>query len=522
MSNLTNRITQLSAEQLAFLTQRVEQKSLSIPVQPRGEQLPVSLAQQRLWLIHQMQPDSPLLNVAAAIRLTGPLCRSDLQDSFRILCDRHEPLRTVFTCNAMGEPQQIILATVDLPMPLRDLQDLSHTTQQAEVDRLTQAMVCQPFDLSQGPLMRTTLLKLGPRSHLLLLNIHHIIADGWSLGILSREFARLYAAPPQSRRQTLPSLAVQYADYGIWQRQWLQGSTLSKLQAYWQRQLQGVSQSLELPADHLRPSKPSGWGAREAIALSTELTQRLQALGQQANATLFMTVLAAYLILLYRYTGRTDLLVGTPVANRNRVQTEGLIGALINTLALRVPLNPQWTFRHLLDQVQAVVTAAHDHQDYPFEKLVETLVSERTLSHAPLIQVMFSLQADPNQPFTSGDLTVVPLPVAHPTTPFDLVLDLVVNAQGLHGAFVYNCDLFEPTTVQRWVGHLQAILTDIVDQPDTPIGQLQLLTPQEQQQIQQWNQTDLDYPRLCIHQVFERQVQVRPNAVAMVSDRPMS
>ncbi|MEO0947266.1 MAG: amino acid adenylation domain-containing protein, partial [Cyanobacteria bacterium J06641_5] len=523
MNDFTNRITELSPEQLARLTQRLQKQSkqsaaTEIPVQSREQPLPVSFAQQRLWLLHQMQPDSPLYNVAAAVRLSGPLQVEKLTQSFQALCDRHEPLRTVFTTDAVGEPQQQILSTVAVEIPLRDLQHLEPAEQAAEVNRLALATAQQPFDLGCGPLLRMTLLCLGAQSHVLLFNIHHIIADGWSLQVLVRELVALYGESTGQGRNLaamLPPLKIQYADYAVWQRQWLQDTKLTELLDYWQQQLQAVPEFLALPTDYPRPAAQSGRGDCVAVSVPANLVRSLKALGREANATLFMTGLATYLIWLYRYTGRTDLLLGSPVANRNRVQTEGLIGVLINTLALRVRLQPQWTFRQLLQEVRRVVTAANERQDLPFERLIEALAPERSLSHAPLLQVMFGLQADPNQLFTCGELAIEPLALERRTTQFDLVLDLFESAQGLQGVFLYNCDLFAPATIERWAHHWQELLAAVVAAPETPIAQLPLLSARELQQFQHWNQTQCPYSQLCLHQVVAQHAREYPEAIAL-------
>ncbi|ERN42088.1 amino acid adenylation domain protein [Rubidibacter lacunae KORDI 51-2] len=518
MTDFAKRISQLSPEQLARLTKRVRKNPTkpAIPTQSREQPLPVSFAQQRLWWLHELDPDSPVYNVPAAVRLAGPLQVEALLQSFQALGDRHEPLRTVFVPNAASEPLQKILPELEIDLPVTDLQHLDGAVRDAEVERLAVAAAREPFDLAYGPLLRATLLRLAPEYHVLLFNIHHIIADGWSLGVLIRELVQLYEAQVRSQPASLPSLAIQYADYAVWQREQLQGEKLTGLLDFWQEQLRDVPEVLDLPVDRPRPARQSGRGDRVAVRLDGELVQHLQTFSRQSQATTFMVGLAAYFAWLYRYTGRQDLLVGTPVANRNRVQTEGFVGVLINTLALRVRLQPQWSFRQLLDEVRSVVTAASDRQDLPFEKLIEVLAPERSLSHAPLLQVMFGLQADPHQPFSAGDLEITPLASNLGATQFDLFLDLFESSQGVQGTFVYNCDLFDATTVERWARHWQGLLAAAIAEPDTPIDRLPLLNRDERQRIRDWNATQTPLPNWhTMHGGFEAQVARTPEAIAL-------
>ncbi|MEM7797449.1 MAG: condensation domain-containing protein, partial [Cyanobacteria bacterium P01_C01_bin.118] len=429
MDNLANRITNLSPEQLAKLTQHLQEKrqgsSSSIPIQSRDtDTFPLSFSQQRLWLLHQLQPESPFYHLPSSIRIAGPLDISILEKSLTALCERHEPLRTVFKFDGDGEPVQVIQPAQPWVLDRVDLQDMAPEQRQQQIDYHASAIAKDPFDLAKGPLLRSRLLHLDTDSYILCLCLHHIIADGWALGIIIRELTALYEAFQVHHPNPLPPLGIQYVDYGIWQRDWLEGEHSQSHIQYWQQQLQGAPTVLELPTDYPRPPVQSTQGGRQAVALTPKLTQALKDLGKSEGATLFMTVLAAFKVLLYRYTEQTDLVVGAPVANRNQVATEQLIGVLINTLALRTQLDPDWTFRQLLQQVRAGVIEANAHQDLPFEKLVDVLQPERSRSYAPLLQVLLTLQNLPFQAYPCGDLTIHPEPIFTGTTQFDLVLNL--------------------------------------------------------------------------------------------------
>jgi len=509
MSNLADQIAGLSPEQLAQLTQRLQQKKASgqIVRQHREQQtFPLSFAQQRLWFLQQLQPDG--LTLPAAVKIIGPLDVERLRGCFQQLCDRHEPLRTRFIINETGDPVQDIQIAPDWQLPIIDLQG---NDSPLEVERLIKETTKQPFDLSQAPLLRTTILRLSAENYVLLFNAHHIIIDGWSLNVLIRELAVLYS----KNTTDLPPFSIQYADYTLWQRQQLRGETLDTLLDYWRQQLQAVPTLLELPADRPRPAVQSMKSSRLTIHLSADQTANLKYLARQSNATLFMVGLAAFYVLLHRYTGQTDLLVGSPVANRNQVQTEGLMGVFVNTLALRTQLQPTWTFRQVLKQVRSGVAAAHDHQDLPFEKLIETLAPERSPSAAPLLQVMFGLQADPSQSFCCADLTLEPVTLDLQTSPFDLVLQLFERGKSIQGWFEYSRDLFDAATIERLAGHWHVLLRSILAHPDQSIGQLDLLSVSEHQQLQHWNRTQCSYPQLCVHEWVERQAWERPDAIAL-------
>ncbi len=347
--------------------------------------------------------------------------------------------------------------------------------------------------------------------------MHHIVSDGWSMGILFQELAALYEAYAAGKPSSLPELPIQYADFAVWQRQWLQEEVLEAQFAYWKQQLGSHSPVLELPTDRPRPAVQTFRGARHSLVLPQSLSEGLKVLSRQEGVTLFMTLLAAFNTLLYRYTGQDDIIVGAPIANRNRSEIEGLIGFFTNTLVLRTDLSGNPTFRELLGRVRAVALGAYAHQDLPFEKLVEALHPERDLSHNPLFQVMFILQNAQAEVLTLSGLTVHPLEVDTGTAKFDLILSMIEGAEGLKGTFEYNTDLFDATTINRMVGHFETLLEGIIADSEQRLSDLPLLTEAERHQLLAWNETTTDYPKdLCICQLFEAQVERTPEAIAVV------
>ncbi|MBW4635046.1 MAG: amino acid adenylation domain-containing protein [Iphinoe sp. HA4291-MV1] len=481
------------------------------------DEVPLSFAQQQLWFLDQLQPRSSAYNIPVAIHIEGRLNAATLEQSLNKIVQRHEVLRTTFM-TVDEQPVQVIHSAPSFVLPIVDLQQLPKSNREAQTLQLAAQEAQQPFDLKRGPLLRAKLLRLAEQEHTLLLTMHHIVSDGWSLGVLVRELATLYDAFANSRPTLLPQLPIQYADYAVWQRQWLQGEVIETQLSYWKQQLGGSLPILQLPTDRPRPAVQTFHGARQALQLSKSLLEAIADLSQQEGTTLFMTVLTAFKILLYRYTGQQDILVGSPVANRNQVETEDLIGFFINSLVLRTNLGGNPTFRELLGRVRKVVLEAYNHQDLPFEKLVETLQVERDLSHTPLFQVMFALQNAPMPSLEFSGLKLSPLEVDNGTAKFDLTLDLEETANGIKGWLEYNTDLFDASTIRRMAGHFQTLLEGIVANPQQQISQLPLLTEVEQRQLLvEWNDTQVDYPLdKCIHQLFEEQVQRTPNAVAVV------
>jgi amino acid adenylation domain-containing protein len=480
---------------------------------PREGPLPLSFAQQRLWLVDQLDPGSPLYNIPAVLRIRGPLDPAGLARCLGEIVRRHEALRTVFAAPD-GAPVQVIRPPEPFRLPVIDLAGLpdarlAHALAREEAGR--------PFDLARGPLVRGLLLRLAGDDHILVLTMHHIVSDGWSLGILVREVAALSAGSP------LPELPVQPADFAVWQRSRLQGEALESEIAFWRGQLAGLPPHLALPTDRPRPPVQSFRGASRPVRLPADLVQRTAALGRREGATLFMALLAGFQALLARYTGQDDLAVGSPVAGRNRVEIEGLIGFFVNTLVLRGDLAGAPTFRELLGRVRETVLAAHAHQDVPFEKLVEELAPERSLAWSPLVQVMLALQNVPLGSLEIGQLRLQPLHLETATAKFDLTLSFAERGGELEGVAEYASDLFDAATVDRLTGHFAQLLAGLCDAPERPVEETGLATPAEARQLAGWNATERDCPRACIHELFAGQAERAPDAVAVVfSDSAMT
>jgi amino acid adenylation domain-containing protein len=487
-----------------------------LPV-PRNGDLALSFAQQRLWFFDQLEPGLPAYNIPAAVRLKGPLNLAALEQSLNEIVKRHESLRTTFG-KVEGRPTQVIAPTLTIKLPVVDLRKLPASERETEVRRLVTAEAQRPFDLSQGPLLRGTVLRLGDEEHVGLLTMHHIVSDGWSTGILVREVATLYIAFCAGGSSPLHALPIQYADFAHWQRQWLQGEVLETQIAYWKKQLAGVPALIDLPTDQPRPAVQTFRGAHQSLVLPKHLQEGFKALGRQEGVTQFMTLLAAFQVLLYRYTSQDDLIVGTPIANRNRLETEGLIGFFVNALVLRTDLSGNPSFRELLRRVREVCLGAYGHQDLPFDRLVEELHVKRDLSRNPLFQVMFVLHHASLRTVELPGLTLSPVEGDSETAHFDLTLQILDTEQGLTAAFVYNTDLFEAGTIARMLGNFQTLLEAIVADPEQRLADLPLLTETERQQLLiKWNDTKTDNPQdLCIHQIFEAQAERTPDAIAVV------
>ncbi len=452
-----------------------------VPVRREGN-LPLSFTQTRLWFLDQLEPNSAAYNMPAAYRLTGKLNITALEQSLRELIHRHESLRTTFT-SVDGEPQQLIESDLNFTLPIIDLGQLPETERGTEAQRLIHQEAQEPFHLEVGPLFRVKLLRLTPLDHILLVTIHHIISDGWSMGVLRRELTTLYQAFASGQPSPLPELPIQYADFAVWQRQWLTGEVLETQLSYWKQQLGGQLPVLDLPTDRPRPAIQTYSGKRQFLVLSPELTQALKTLSQKSGVTLFMTLLAAFQILLYRYSGQEDIIIGTPIAGRNRLETEALIGFFANTLVLRTNLAGSPSFHQLLERVRQVTLGAYAHQEMPFEKLVEELQPERSLSRNPLFQVWFNMVNLAENELQLSELTVETIELAQPDAKFDLTLYIRETYQGLALKLVYNADLFEAATIQGMLGHYQTLLSSIVTHPSQQISTLPLLTATERQAL---------------------------------------
>jgi amino acid adenylation domain-containing protein len=494
-----------------------ELPTLAITPIHRTGPLPLSFAQQRLWFLDQLEGSSATYNIPAALHLQGTLNVTALEMAVQEIVRRHEVLRTCFH-RLRGTPVQVITPHVNLSIPLIDLRSLPEAEQIEEVQRLASAEAQQPFDLTQVPLVRLTRLQLGVTSHVLLVTIHHIVSDGWSMGLFIREVAALYKAFAQGEPSPLPELTLQYADFAHWQRQWLGEAVLQTELDYWQHQLAGVSPLLKLPTD--RPHLPiqTFQGRTESFTLPPSLSQRLQQLSHQSGVTLFMTLLAAFVTFLGRYSAQEDIVVGSPIANRQRAELEPLIGFFVNTLVLRNNLQGNPSFLDLLQRVKQLALAAYAHQNLPFEQLVEVLQPERSLSYSPLFQVMFVLQNAPMGQLELPGLTLTPVEMESGTAKFDLTLVMTETEQGLQGIWEYNRDLFDASTIRRMISQFQTLLEGIVAHPDQRLAELPLLSAAERHQLlREWNNTPVPYPQTqCLHQLFEAQVGRTSAATAVV------
>ncbi|MGD2148762.1 MAG: condensation domain-containing protein, partial [Anaerolineae bacterium] len=494
---------------------------------PTGDEvfvLPTSFAQERLWFLDQLVPGSSLYSIPEALRLRGALDVEALKRGLDEIVARHESLRTTIVA-VDGQPRQFVDPRASVSLAKVDLADLPPGEREARARGLVEEEARRPFDLAQGPLLRAGLLRLGEEDHVLLLNMHHIVSDEWSSGIFYRELATLYEAYCSGRPSPLPELPIQYADFAIWQRDWLQGEVLEAQLSYWREQLGGAPALLELPTDRPRLAQQTYRGAWESLSLPRGLSEPLRALGREEGATAFMTFLAAFQVLLHRYTGQEDIVVGTPIANRNRAEIEGLIGFFVNTLVLRGKLSGNPTFREFLGQVREACVGAYDHQDLPFERLVQELQPERSMSRSPVFQVMFTYQEGSGRGLELPGLKVSRMGVGGGTAKFDLGLSVVEGREGLRASVGYKTDLFDAETMRRMLGHYGRLLEGIASNGDQGVATLPLLTEGERRQmLVAWNDTRVDYPKdLCIHELFEAQVERTPDAVALVfGDREMT
>lgn len=491
---------------------------------PRDGEIPLSFSQYRLWFLDQLEPNSAVYNVVQALRIEGQLNARAIDDSFREVINRHESLRTTFVSRA-GRPSQVIAPNVAWNLPVVDLQGIPEHGREAEVRLLANQEAGRPFDLSRGPLFRITLIRLHEEDHVLLLTLHHIISDGWSMGVLVNEVMALYEASSAGSPSPLPELALQYADYAYWQQNWLQGEALEQQLSFWREQLKGSPSQLDLVTDFPRPAYQTFRGSYRALALSPTLSQQIESLGRRRGASVFMTMLAAFNLLLYKYTGQDDIVVGTPIANRSRAEIEALIGFFTNTLALRTDISRNPSFAELLDRVRQMTLAAYAHQDLPFEKLVEELRPERSLNRQPLFQVMFSFQALPGAPVEIPRLKLSSFNAENLTAKFDLTCYVMESGQGLVAALEYNSDLFRPDTIDNMLANYETLLKNIVANPSAHISELAILTEAGRLQItNDFNNTQRGYPQdACIHDLFEAQAAKSPDEIAVVfEDRSLS
>ncbi|MET0644973.1 MAG: amino acid adenylation domain-containing protein, partial [Pyrinomonadaceae bacterium] len=485
---------------------------------PRDEELPLSFAQRRMWLIEQMGRGTTTFHIPLRVRLKGALNVAALEQTFGEIVRRHESLRTVFP-DVMGEPVQVIRPPARVRVPLADLSGLGESEREVTAERLADAEHARLFELDAGPLARPLLIRFSAHEHVLVCTLHHIISDGWSKGVLIKEMSALYEAFGRGEPSPLPELPVQYADFGAWERGWLSGDALERELGYWREKLAGAPPVLELDTDRPRPPVQTYRGSLVPLGVSRRLTDDLKALGQRKGVTLFMTLLAGFQTLLHRYTSQEEVVVGTTVANRDRFEVEGLIGCFVNLLALRTDCSGDPRFEELLEAVRETTLKAYAHQGLPFEKLVEELQPARRPGYAPLVQAVFNFQ---NQP-TLTELTLPGLTLSVPafdfaTSQFDLVLDMSEGPEGLAGALYYNRDLFDPETVSLMAGHLRHLLEGVAADPAQRLSSLPLMGEEERQQLLQvWGRTAAAYTAdACIHDLFEHQAARTPDRVAVV------
>jgi len=515
--DLVSRFLRLPLEQRQQFYQRLQSRGMSFAqlpiasVREADQHLPLSYAQERQWFLWQLDPDSAAYHVPGALRLCGMLDKAALRRSFASLAARHESLRTRLHLDDESRTQQVL--------PHTDIQILEDRTDEAQLKARVEAEIARPFDLRQGPLLRVTLLELNAQEHVLVLVQHHIVSDGWSMGVMVQELMQLYAAYSQGQDCTLTPLPIQYGDYALWQRRWMEAGEKTRQLDYWRQLLGGTQPVLALPLDRPRPAQQRFLGARQDIQLDPGLVTGLKALAQREGVTLFMLLLASFQLFLYRYSGQRDIRVGVPIANRNRVETEALIGFFVNTQVLKADLDAAMSFAELLQHTKRRALEAQAHQDLPFEQLVEALQPERSLSHNPLFQVMFNHQAQVRTAIQQlPGLRVVSLEHETRTAQFDLSLDTQETEDGLWASLTYATDLFDASTAARMLRHWLGLLRGAVADTTRPLQDLAMLDMTERQQIlEQWNATARDYPQnQWVHHLIEAQAKRQPQATALV------
>ena len=523
MDELSTRIAGLSPQKRALLELRLKQGGASlqpesaIKSRPDRSSARASFAQQRLWFLEQLEPSQAAYNVPRAIRFSGLLDIEALRATLAEIVRRHEPFRTHFL-DVDGELRQVIHNDIDIPLLEIDLTSGSKSERETQAKQLTRAEAARPFDLNNGPVIRTTLLRLDTQEHILLLTTHHIVSDAWSAVILFREFGKLYETFANRRPTSLAPLTIQYADFAEWQREWLQGEELEEQLSYWKQKLAGVTTELTLPVDHPRPSVPTFQGGHKRVALSPALKHKLNELSKREGVTLFMTLLAAFKTLLYRYTSQEDIVVGSPIAGRSHAEVEDLIGFFVNTLALRTALSGNPTFRELVQRVRQTAIEAYAHQDVPFEKLVAELDPERNLGRNPLFQVMFQYQDNVKPLFQTEDLKLSWVETSTHTAKFDLSMAVIARDETLNCLIEYRTELFRDETIERLLGHYTTLLESIVANPTERIATLRLTSDaQRSELIAAAHGEQSEFPReQSIHQLFEQQVERTPDEPALI------
>ncbi|MFC5743201.1 condensation domain-containing protein, partial [Dyella tabacisoli] len=511
------------ADMAAIVAQATAESSAASqrPAEPPREAFPLSFAQQRLWFIDQLEGQSATYNIPVTIRLKGQLDRQALQGALNDVVCRHDALRAYFE-SEHGTPVQRIMPRLDLVLALNDLRHLAPDEREAKARELMLDETRTPFDLQTGPLIRGSLLQLTEQDYVLLLTMHHIASDGWSMGVLVREVSALYASHALGSPLSLPELPMRYVDFASWQRQWLSGDVLERQLNHWRQQLAGSPELLTLPTDRLRPLVQSQRGTSLPYVIPAELSVKLQALSRKTQSTMFMTLCAAFNVLLARYSGQNDICIGTPIANRNRADIEGMIGFFVNTLVLRTEVDLSLGFTDLLKQVRTNTLDAYTHQDVQFEQLVEALQPERHASYSPLFQVMLVLQNAPMNKLALPGLQLELVSSESTTAKFDLTLALTEGKDGIQGYFEYSTDLFEANTIERMGVHFTNLLQAIVADPGCAVGELAMLGEAERRQLlRTFNDTATVYPRVqrdtsTLHQLFEAQVPRSAEHAAVV------
>lgn len=525
MTDIYDQLKNLSPEKRALVELMLKEKGVDVlgtKIVPQGRatnKFLISFGQQRLWFLDQLDPGTPLYNNPAAVVLKGNANIPALEQALNIIVQRHEVLRTTFATEN-DQPIQVIHAEMPIKLEQIDLRHLPASEREAAAMNLAKEKAQLPFNLSTGPLFRVTLMQLAEQEYLMLLVMHHIVSDGWSLSIFIQEVAILYKVLVAGLPSPLPELSVQYADFAVWQRQWMAGKVLEEQLSYWREQLKNAPPVLDLPLDHPRPSYQTTHGATYFFNFSSQLRQSIEALAKKEDVTRFMIYLAAFYAFLFRITQQGDICVGTPIAGRNRKETESLIGFFVNTLVMRAQVSDNPTVRELLKRVKAVAVGAYEHQDIPFETLVEKLQPERDMAISPFFQVMFVHLDTTAQTLRLPDITIEPRPIDSGTAKFDLTFVIEENDEKLAGQIVYNTDLFEPATIERMAGQFQILFQGLVDQVNARISELPLLSDREQEQLlKAWSRAPREFhppQQRSISELFEAQVEQTPEEIALI------
>ncbi|MFP5262667.1 MAG: condensation domain-containing protein, partial [Blastocatellia bacterium] len=522
MSDLYERLSALSPEQRALFETRLKQRGLSIPksqaIQRRNGPGPhaLSIDQEQLWVVNQLDPGNAAYNVHSAMSLTGPLDVAALERTIREIISRHEMLRTTFQAVG-GRPVQVITQDFSLPLGVTDVSGQANAPEEAI--RLADEEIRRPFDLAAGPLLRVRLLRVGDEEHVLVVVMHHIVADSWSFGVFNQELWALYGAFSEGGPPPLAELPIQYADFAAWQREWLTGDVLEEKLSYWKKRLAGAPSILNLPTDRPRPAAQTYRGATRLLTIPEGTAKALKELAHRERATMFMTMLAAFDVLLFRYSGQSDIVVGSPIANRNRPEIQNLIGYFLNMLMLRATVDDNTTFRGLLAQVRDAALEAYAHQDIPFARLVQELQPERDMAQNPLFQVAFVYLDFQEQDMELRGLKTRALKLDSGTSMFDLTLGLTETQNGLEASFEYSMELFDAATIDRMTEHFKTLLESIVANPGGCLWEVPMMSERERRQAVSHGRPPAPaHPAgLCLHHLVERQARLRPGRRAVSS-----